>query len=107
MQEAKPNGQLIVSRTKTGDIGIRNIEVFIDGEFSGDLAYGSELMFSLEPGSHTLRATNKMNSKKATFDIDGSEPVRFQVVAIQMGCLWHLVSMLGTVPYRVELSRSD
>lgn len=107
MQESKPTSHLIVSRTKSGDIGIRNIEVFIDGEFSGDLAFGSELKFPLKPGSHILRVTNKMNSKEATFEVDGSKEVRFHVVAIQMGCLWHLVSMLGTVPYRVELTRSE
>jgi hypothetical protein len=98
---------LIVSRTSDADLKIRGIEILIDGEFIGELTFGRALEIEISPGPHALKATNKLKSKTVQFDAAEGERVSFQVIGITLFGLWTVMTMLGTVAYRIELVRDN
>jgi plastocyanin len=97
---------LTVSRTSDRDLKIRGIEVLLDGESLGSLAFGRSLERDIEVGHHTLKVTNRLNSRPAEFDASPGETVKFETAGIAMGGLWLFMTMLGTVAFRVTLDRA-
>jgi len=97
---------VIVSRTSDHDLKFRGIEILLDGKFIANLKYGDTFDFEVEPGRHTLMATNRLKSKAIEFEARDGETVEFQTTGIAMGGVWVLISMLGTVAYRVTLEQS-
>jgi hypothetical protein len=98
---------LIVSRTSDEDLKIRGIELLLDGDFIGELTFGKALEIEIEPGPHVLKATNKLKSRTVQFDAAEGETASFQVIGITLFGLWTVVTMLGTVAYRIELVRES
>ncbi|HVT11265.1 MAG TPA: hypothetical protein VHE55_03285 [Fimbriimonadaceae bacterium] len=100
-----PEATLAVTRDSARDLKIRGVEILLDGRFVGNLNYGESLDVPIEPGPHTLTATNRLKSKSAEFEAKPEEVVRFRTTGIAMGGIWAVMAMLGTVAYRVELER--
>lgn len=96
---------LIVSRTSERDLKIRGIEVILDGYHVGDLTFGQSLERQVEPGTHLLKVTNLLKSKAIEFEAKPGETIHFETIGIVLGGLWVIVTMLGTVPYKVLLQR--
>jgi hypothetical protein len=98
-------GRIAVSRNSGRDMKIRGIELLLDGEFVGNLAFGQTYEAEIAPGTHTLTATNRMYSPSIDFEVKAGDTVRFVVTSIPLGGLWLLIAMMGTVAYRVKLER--
>jgi hypothetical protein len=88
------------------DLKMRGIEVILDDVFVGDIAYGRSLKLPISPGSHTLKVTNRLKSRKIEFQAAPGETVRFEATGVLMGGIWIFMSMLGTFAYRVTLERA-
>lgn len=99
--------RLIVSRTSERDLKIRGIEVILDGILIGDLAFGKSVEVEIAPGSHLLKVTNLLKSKQIEFEATEGETIRFETIGVVLGGLWVIVTMLGTVPYKVLLERVE
>ncbi|HWA83311.1 MAG TPA: hypothetical protein VG820_07765 [Fimbriimonadaceae bacterium] len=100
-----PEATLVVSRNSDRDLKIRGIDILLDGRFVGALNYGDSLEAQVEPGRHSLTATNRLKSKSVEFEAQPGETVRFLTTGIAMGGIWVVMAMLGTVAYRVEIER--
>ncbi len=96
---------LQISRGSDSDLKIRGIEVLLDGEFLREFKFGDEYDVEIKPGRHTLKATNRLKSATVDFEIADGERVEFETIGIALGGIWVLISMLGTVAYRVKLER--
>ncbi len=96
---------LTVSRTSDRDLKFRGIEFLLDGKFIANLQYGDSISIDVQPGYHTLKATNRLKSASADFTAESGEKVAFQATGIALGGPWLVLTMLGTVAYRVTLDR--
>lgn len=94
---------LFVSRVSDRDLKIRGIEVYVDGEFVGNLVFGQALSAAVSPGRHLVRATNRLSSREIEVEAGEGETVRLRATGIALGGIWHLMTVLGTVAYRIEL----
>jgi hypothetical protein len=83
----------------------RGIEVLLDGKFIGDLTFGKTIETAIALGPHTLKVTNRLSSKSVDFEADDGEDIRFEAAGIALGGLWLVMTILGTVAYRVTLTR--
>lgn len=79
------------------------IEILLDGRFIRDLRFGDSLELEIEPGHHVLTATNKLKSASVEFDVEPGSAVAFETTGIALGGIWVIMTMLGTVAYRVTL----
>src|SRR5688572_1374360 len=95
-------GLIRIVRQSESDIKMRLIECFVDEKHVGDVLYGQTLEIPVPPGEHDLKATNRLKSTSQHFSVSPGEVVEFRVTAVMMGGLWMLVSLLGTVAYRIR-----
>lgn len=100
-----PQTTLTVARDSPRDLKFRGIDILLDGKFVGGLTYGNSLSISIDPGVHSLTATNRLKSKSVEFEARPGETLQFQTVGVALGGIWAMMAMLGTVAYRVELAR--
>lgn len=96
---------LIVSRTSEKDLKFRGIEILVDGNFVGNLLFGDTIQVEIPPGTHVLKATNRFKSSSADFEAEAGQTIHFETTGIVMGGLWIVITMTGTVAYRVTLER--
>jgi hypothetical protein len=96
---------LIVSRTSERDLKIRGIEVILDGTHLADLTFGKFVEKEIEPGPHMLKVTNLLRSKAIEFEAKPGETIQFETVGVVLGGPWVILTMMGTVPYKVSLER--
>src|SRR5687768_8298376 len=98
------SARLVVSRTSKDDIGIRGLELRLDGEFLDNLSFGKTIEHELAPGEHTLLATNSLYKQNATFTVEEGETARFEAMNVLTG-LGRVMMAIGGGIYRVELRR--
>lgn len=91
-----------MKRDDPRDIGIRNLEVHLDGAFADDLLYKARFERALPAGTHVLRATNRASKTDLEVEIRPGETttVRVANVAGVIGRL--MMGALGAGFYRAE-----
>ena len=91
--DALEPGQIRVYRDFAKDIGFREAVLYLDGEQVGNVDYKHVFECPVKPGSHTLRAFNRvMHSKTIEFDVQPGERVTFQVANV--GGFFFKIAML-------------
>jgi hypothetical protein len=105
MSEAQ-TGTLRVQRTSSRDIKIRDLYVAIDGGSPQNVKYGDEMEAFLSVGEHHISATNRMVTRKATFELKEGQTVSFEVINVVGGCL-AVLALFGTAGYTVELKKLE
>jgi hypothetical protein len=92
--DALEPGLLRVFRDSDNDIGFREAIIFLDGEKIGWVDYKHVLETPLKPGTHTLRAFNRiLHSKPVEFNVGPGERVTFQVANVG-GFIFKVLMML-------------
>lgn len=97
-------GSVAIQRSSASDIKIRDLYVSIDGGRERNIKFGGETIFELEPGEHTLAATNRASTKKESFTVAKGETITFEVGNVAKGCMSALMAF-GMAAYSVELTR--
>ena len=100
-----PTGKLVVQRTSPQDIQIRDLYVQIDNQPEFNFNYNQTKHFDLEPGEHTIRATNRLFTKKDTFQIKENETVVYEASNEASGCISTFIWGLGMPYYLLKLTR--
>jgi len=99
-------GLLVVDRTMSTDIGIRDLYLRVDDWLEETLAFGESFEAPLEPGEHRIKVTNRLYSLTETFEIAAGETVRFEAGNVPgKGLLTVLMAITGSGAYRVALVR--
>lgn len=101
-----PEPSVVVTRTSSRDIGIRDLYVKIDDQPEVTLKNTQALRISLSVGKHRLRITNRLFSKEEEFELAPEEHVTFEVANVRAGLLFAPLMVLGgTGAYKVSLKR--
>jgi hypothetical protein len=98
------SAKLVVARKSPKDIGIRGLELRLDGTFLVNLSFGASIEHDLIPGEHTLLATNSLYSRKESFSVAEGQHIEFEVSNVVTGLGKWLMAIGGAI-YRVELRR--
>jgi len=96
--------QITISRTLTGDIGLREVRIWLDGELIATLRNKETVTRAVAPGRHTLRAHNTLVGKTLEFDLEAGEHANFST-ANRSGCGTTLIYLLGAGPIYLSLQR--
>jgi hypothetical protein len=103
----KPNAQLIVDRNSDDDIMMRDLYVKVDEMEERNVLFGKSLTYSLPPGDHEIKITNRLFSKSETFTVGPGQTMRFQVANVRSGGLFApLLLISGTGAYKVRLAKA-
>jgi hypothetical protein len=98
--------ELIVSRTASDDIGIRDLYVVIDDQPEQTLLHSQAMRVPLSEGKHTIKITNRLFSKSEEFEVSPGESVTYEVANVRAGLLFApLVVIGGTGAYKVAMRR--
>jgi hypothetical protein len=98
--------RLIITRDHPEDVQDRPVYLWIDGEkWDGVLRYGKTFTRELEPGPHTVKASNTLFSTIETFDASPAETVRFRCENGLTGGGMVMVLMMGVAYLKVKLVR--
>lgn len=98
--------QLVITRDHPGDVQDRPVYLWIDGEkWDGVLRYGKALTRELEPGGHTVKASNTLFSITEQFDAAPGETVRYRCENGLTGGGMLMVLMMGVAYLKVKLVR--
>lgn len=100
-------GTLVVRRDSDDDIKMRDLEIYVDGEWMADLKYGGTYEAELTPGEHTVAVSNKLKKQEATFMVREGETVVYQGVNVLSKGLTAVLSGLGMVMYHAALRRVE
>lgn len=100
-------GLLVIRRDSSTDIKVRDLYLHVDDAEEHNLLYGKSLELPLPPGEHTLAITNRLYTKRETFQLGDNETVTFQAANTVSGCASIVFVAVGMGPYRVELSRQQ
>jgi hypothetical protein len=98
-----PTGKLIIKRTSPQDVKIRDLYVLIDDKPEINLQYNQSKELDIEPGHHTIRATNRLFSKRDSFKIGGGETIIYEVCNEASGCVMALIWGMGMPFYKLTL----
>ena len=85
---------------------MRDLYVSIDGDDDVTLLYGESFETELEPGEHWIKATNRVFTRKLSFQVQSGETATFSVGNVtSWGFLSLLMMISGTVPYKVWIEQ--
>ena len=104
-QESGPaSGTIVLRRTAKNDIGIRGLDVFLDGVHQANVSYGATIEFPVAAGDHTLKVSNSVYSKTDNFLIRSRETLTYEVanVSTRFGAIF---AALGSGLYKVTLKK--
>jgi hypothetical protein len=102
INELEP-GTIRVFRDAESDIGYREAILFVDGEESRTVEFRQYVEIPVRPGTHTLRASNRVfKSKEFTFSVAPGERVTFQVANTGRGFYIFFMLLCMGIP-RIEL----
>jgi len=96
---------LVVRRDSDEDIKIRNLEVYVDGKWAADVAYGNSFETPLAAGDHEIMVTNKLKKQKADFVVKDGDQVVFQGTNVLSKGASAILGGLGMIVYHVTLKR--
>lgn len=99
-------GQLVVERRASDDIGMRDLYVIVDELPEETLLFNQSLTLDLPPGEHRVKITNRLFSKVETFLLGEGQTVRFSAANVGATSLFApLMIVSGTGAYKVALKR--
>ena len=107
MGEGVLRSTLVVRRDSEDDIKMRNLEVYVDGEWKADLGFGKTYEIELDPGEHELMVTNRMQKIKADLVLREGETAVFQGTNVLSKGISALIGALGIVSYHPTLRRIE
>jgi hypothetical protein len=99
---------IILRRTSSEDVGVREIYVTIDGRDAGVLRPGDVVTTRVAPGHHVVKASNTLFRRTCEIDLGPGETVEFLGVnkpgggAMGMSIL---MAVLGVGALRLEFDR--
>lgn len=98
----------MVDRTSDRDIGMRDLYVRIDELREITLLHGEGVQVRLLPGTHHLKVTNRLYTRRAEFELAEGEHVRFVVANVPGSILFApLLIIGGTGVYKVAIERTS
>lgn len=98
--------RLVITRDHPQDIQDRPVYLWIDGKkWDGVLRYGRTFTSDLEPGPHTVKASNTLFSHTVKLDAAAGEEVRYRCENGLTGGGMIMVLMMGAAYLRVRLTR--
>jgi hypothetical protein len=98
--------RLVITRDHPGDVQDRPVYLWIDGEkWNGVLRYGKTFERELEPGPHTVKASNTLFSTTEKFTASEGETVRYRCENGLTGGGMVMVLMMGVAYLKVKLVR--
>ena len=105
-EDSERTARLVVRRNADFDVKIRNVYVSVDGGSEKALQFGGSAQLMVSPGKHEVKATNRLFTKRAPFEVAEGESVVFVVANTPGGCLLVLAAV-GAVPCRLRLERME
>jgi hypothetical protein len=101
--DALEPGIIRVFRDAANDIGYREAILFVDGKESRSVEFRQRVEIPVPPGTHTLRASNRVfKSREYTFTVSPGEVVTFQVANTGRGFYIFFMLLCMGIP-RIEL----
>jgi hypothetical protein len=97
------DAQITIDRTDAGDVGTRQVILYLDGQTIGQLLFGQSLTRPLAPGRHRLRAYNTLVWQTVTFDVAPGEHARFLVINRPGRWTYPMVALFGAGPIYVTI----
>ena len=98
--------QLVITRNHPQDVQDRPVYLWIDGaKWDGVLRYGKTFTRELEPGHHTVQASNTLFWTTQEFDVAAGQTVRYRCENGFTGGGMMMVLMLGVAYLKVKLVR--
>jgi hypothetical protein len=102
-----PTGILVVERTSTKDIKMRELYVQVDDLPEQTLQFGQSFELELATGSHRIKATNRLFTDRAEFSVSAGGKVCFDAANVSAGAIFAPLLMLGAGGYKVRLKRTQ
>ena len=102
---ASSGASIVVARVSPRDIQQRQLIVSIDGEKVATLMFGESVTRAVPPGPHRVRVHNTLVWKTIDVDLAPGEHAHFSAVNRATWGTYAMLSLLGTGPLYVELSR--
>jgi hypothetical protein len=99
------SAHLTVSRRSPKDIRDRQVVVSLDGHKLATLLFGQTVTREVEPGAHWLRVHNTLVWKTVDFELAPEEHATFTVVNRSGFGTYLLLSLLGTGPVYLDVTR--
>ena len=105
MTDEHHEARVTVTRRAPTDIQSRQVIVSLDGKPFGTLLFGESETKPLPPGPHALRFNNTLVWKTVEFVAAPGEHVRFNVINRPGWGTWWMLSLLGTGPLYLTVTR--
>lgn len=104
MDDSHPSESVIrIARTSPNDIGMRGLEIFVDGEYAANVGFGKTVDIPVTAGHHEIKATNSLYTQKDEFDIASGE-IRLYDVCNEAGGMFAFMTVIGGVgPYKLKM----
>lgn len=104
---AESTSQAVLSfrRDDPRDTGLRQVEVYLDGNPIGILRVGGKSEVQANPGKHAIRVYNTLVSKTLEVELAPGEHARFVVGNKPMGCLFMFAASMGIGAMGVFIER--
>ena len=84
---------------------MRAIKIFVDGKYWVDIRFGNPESRTVPVGTHVIKVTNTLYTRRVEFEIQAGETARFTVGNLLPGMLGSMMVILGFVPYGLFLER--
>ena len=94
-----------VHRTSPEDMQERELYVSIDGGPNAILSYGDTLTIPVTAGHHRIRVHNTISRRRAEFDVEPGQQVRFSAANVRGKNFGILATFLGIGPMHTVLER--
>ena len=101
----KTGGTVVVDRTSSLDIKMRELFVQVDELPEASLKFGQSLELMLPEGTHHVKVTNRLTTQRAEFTVRSDETVRFDAANVPAGAFFAPLLALGAGGYKVSLKR--
>lgn len=99
-------GTLVLDRTATDDIKMRDLYVRIDDGPELTLQYGETTTQPIASGEHRISVTNRLYSQTERFTVQPNETVRYATINVPKGGVLNALAVItGSVMYRPVLRR--
>ena len=98
---------LTVRRTSAEDIKERELYVSLDRERLGILRYGDSATISIPPGRHELRVHNTLSRRKAEFDAQPHQHIRFKLANVPGKGVAYWAFFIGAALFWTVVERED
>src|SRR5262245_53483816 len=103
--ETPKSATIVVARVSPRDVQERQLIVSIDGEKVATLMFGDAVTRTVPPGPHRIRVHTTLVWKTIDGDLAPGEEARFSAINCATWGTYAMLSLLGTGPLYVQLTR--